>query len=328
MVVIEMRFFFLEWVNDFEKMMLDSLAQENPVYQVNRIMRRFKSINKLLPSQYLKKLHKRIHCANRFSSIKSSDVIVCNGYSVFPFLDYVQTMQCKKILILRDSVSALTTKRRKLGQLAENQDYIETVRPVFDVIFSFDPQDSKTYGLTYIKQFVPFTWKQIQSVNRTPHPIENSCFYIGGYQTERVELINEITPLLTESNCDTDFYLMDKYNNSSNYPANCKNMKLSYQENIEKLNQSRFVLEINKPDQTGLTLRSVEALVFNKQLITNNNAIKEQEFYHPSRVFIFDSKNQQQLKEFLHTEPVTVTAEIASQYCADGMLETLKQHIV
>ena len=69
-------------------------------------------------------------------------------------------------------------------------------------------------------------------------------------------------------------------------------------------------------------------MVFNKQLITNNNAIKEQEFYHPSRVFIFDSKKQQQLKEFLHTEPVKVTEEIAIQYSADGMLETLKQHIV
>ncbi|WP_133522261.1 MULTISPECIES: hypothetical protein [unclassified Buttiauxella] len=325
--MVDMRFFFLEWVNDFEKMMLDSLAQENPVYQVNRIMRRFKSINKLLPGQYLKKLHKKIHCAKKFSLIKNSDVIVCNGYSVFPFLDYVQTMHCKKILILRDSVDALTTKRRKLGQLAENQDYIETVKPIFDVIFSFDPQDSKTYGLTYIKQFVPFTWQQIQSANRAPHPIGNSCFYVGGYQTERVDLINKITPLLLKENCKTDFYLMDKYHHDSNYPANCKNMKLSYQENIEKLNQSRFVLEINKPDQTGLTLRSVEALVFNKKLITNNSAIKEQEFYHPSRVFIFDGKNQHELKQFLHIEPVAATAEIASKYSADGMLETLKQHI-
>lgn len=324
--MIFMRYFFLEWVNDFEKMMLDSLAKEYPVLQINRIMRRFKSVNKWLPGAQLKKMHKKIHCARRFSAINKDDVIVCNGYSVFPFLDYVETMPCKKILILRDSVEALTNKRRKLGQLGQNQDYIETVRSVFDIIFSFDPQDSKTYGLTYIPQFLPFTWKQIQSISHSAHTIENRCFYVGGYQPERVSLINEITPLLNECHCDTDFYLMDKYNNH-NYPSNCTNIKLSYHENIKKLNQSRFVLEINKPDQTGLTLRAVEALVFNKQLITNNQAIKAQEFYHPSRCFIYDGNNQQELKLFLLTQPIAVQPEIAWKYSADGMLETLKKHV-
>lgn len=323
-----MRFFFLEWVNDFEKMMLDSLAENNPVFQINRIMRRFKSLNNLLPGQYLKRMHKKIHCAIRLSKPQKNDVIVCNGYSVFPFLDYVKTMQCKKILILRDSVEALTNKRRKLGQLAENQDYIETVKPVFDVIFSFDPEDSKKYGLTYIKQFLPFTWQQIQSINDKNHNIENRCFYVGGYQIERANLINEISPILAECHCTTDFYLMDKYNNNTNYPLNCINKKIDYQENINKLSQSRFVLEINKPDQRGLTLRAIEALVFNKQLITNNPEIKNQDFYHPSRNFIYNGNNQQELKNFLLTQPVKIQPEIARKYSADGMLETLKQHII
>ena len=322
-----MRFFFLEWVNDFEKMMLDSLADNNPVFQVNRIMRRFKSVNKLLPGKYLKRLHKKIHCYLRFSKIEKNDVIVCNGYSVFPFLDYISTMSCRKILILRGSVEALTNKRRKLGQLGEDQDYIETVRPIFDIIFSFDPEDSKNYKLTYIKQFLPFTWQQIQSINDKNHNVENICYYVGGYQPERVDLINVITPVLQECNCVTDFYLIDKYNNSDYYPLNCKNKKLSYQENIDKLTKSRFVLEINKPNQSGLTLRAIEALVFNKKLITNNGELKNKDFYSPSRIFIYNGNNTPELKQFLHTQTEPVQEDIAWKYTADGMLETLKQHV-
>ncbi|RKQ39236.1 hypothetical protein D8M09_13135 [Enterobacter sp. R1(2018)] len=323
-----MRFFFLEWVNDFEKMMLDSLAKENAVFQINRIMRRFKSVNKLLPGDYLKKLHKKIHCSLRFSAIKKDDVIVCNGYSVFPFLDYVQTMPCKKILILRDSVEALTFKRRKLGQLGPNEDYVETVRPIFDVIFSFDPQDCRTYNLIYIKQFLPFTWQQIQAFKDTSHEVRNSCFYVGGYQIERVNYINTITPVLEKNYCETDFYLMDKYGNDDNYPPNCKNQKLSYQENIQKLNRATFVLEINKPNQSGLTLRAVEAFVFNKRLITNNTAVKDHDFYQPSHFCVFNGSNEQELAEFLQQQPAPLPTNAAWEYSADGMLAALKKHIV
>ena len=83
-----MRYFFLEWVNPFEIMMLNSLAQDHPVKQINRIMRRYKSINALLPGNALKKWHKRTHCAVKLSAIKPDDIAICNGYSVFPFLDY------------------------------------------------------------------------------------------------------------------------------------------------------------------------------------------------------------------------------------------------
>lgn len=322
-----MRFFFLEWVNDFEKMMLDSLAEEDHVFQINRIMRRFKSINKLLPGAYLKQLHKRIHCAHRFRAITEDDVIVCNGYSVFPFLDYVKTMRCRKILILRDTVEALTIKRRKLGQLAHNEDYIETVRPVFDTIFSFDSHDSEKYKLTYINQFLPFTCKQIQAFKDCPHSIRNSCFYVGGYETERVEYINSLTPILEKNGCETDFYLIDKYGFQDNYPANCKNQRLNYHENIIKLNAATFVLEINKPDQRGLTLRAVEAYAFNKRLITNNIAVKDHDFYNPSHFFIFDGKNEQALAEFLQQQPPPLPQDLLWSYSANGMLDTLKRHV-
>lgn len=190
------------------------------------------------------------------------------------------------------------------------------MKPIFDVIFSFDPEDSRYYGLTYIKQFLPFTWQQIQSINDENH------------QIERANLINEITHILTECNCTTDFYLMDKYNDNVNHPLNCINKKIDYNENINKLSKSRFVLEINKPDQKGLTLRAIEALVFNKQLITNNPEIKNQEFYHSSRNFFYSGNNPQELKQFLHTQPINVQPEVARKYSADGMLETLKQHMI
>lgn len=318
-----MRYIFLEWVNDFEIMMLNALAEDYPVLQINRIMRRYKSINKILPGQALKQWHKKWHCAIKLSAVQKDDVVICNGYSVFPFLDYVATLPCKKILILRDDVEALTRKRRKLGQLAANQQYIDTVRTVFDVIFSFDPADCQKYNLRLINQFLPFSWQQIQQRQNQQVKEENRCFFVGGYEPVRAEVIRQLTPVIEATGCSTDFYLLDKYHHQDDYPLNCKNEKLSYQQNIDKMSQSRFLLEINKPEQQGLSLRALEALVFNKKLITNNPSIADTEIYDPSRVFIYTGNNTEDLAAFMHSPAIKAEPQMMKRCCADAMIDTL-----
>ena len=91
-----MRYYFLEWVNDFEIMMLNSLAKDYPVMKINRIMRRYKSVNALMPGTLLKKWHKRFHCAVKLSAIKPDDIVICNGYSVSPSWIILPACRAKK----------------------------------------------------------------------------------------------------------------------------------------------------------------------------------------------------------------------------------------
>lgn len=321
-----MRYFFLEWVNPFEIMMLNSLAKDHPVKQINRIMRRYKSINALLPGEALKKWHKRTHCAVKLSAIKRDDIAICNGYSVFPFLDYVASMPCKKVLILRDSVDALTRKRRLLGQLGQDADYIETVRPVFDAIYSFDPADCERYNLRAIEQFLPFSWQEIQHFQKESAAENKSSFFVGGYEPIRADVLRTLTPVLENSGYETDFYLLDKYNNQDNYPSNCQNKKLSYMDNIKKAKHCSIMLEINKPEQNGLTLRALEALVLNKKLITTNASIKTMALYDPARIFIYNGVDTEGLDAFLQSELPARDEKLLRQYSADSLLATLQNH--
>lgn len=320
-----MRYYFLEWVNDFEIMMLNSLAKDYPVMKINRIMRRYKSVNALMPGTLLKKWHKRFHCAVKLSAIKPDDIVICNGYSVFPFLDYIASMPCKKVLILRDSVVALTRKRRLLGQLKEDEDYIETVRPVFDVIFSFDSADCQRYSLAMIEQFLPFSLHEIQRLQKESKSENKRCFFVGGYEPIRAETLKILTPELENSGYKPDFYLLDKYNNHDNYPDNCQNKRLSYIENIEKVKHASVLLEINKPEQRGLTLRALEALIFNKKLITTNASIRSMDLYDPARIFIYNVDDIEGLQDFLQSPLPYVDEKLLSKYSADNLIMTLQK---
>lgn len=316
---------FVEWNSEYEKMMTSALKKDFNVVEIYRVKQHFKSVHKLLPGKTLKRWHRKLQIAIKFRHIADDDIVISNAYSAFLMLDLIAPLRCKKILVLRDSVSALTSKRRRLKLLSDNENYLDRVSSVFDVIYSFDPQDCLKYNLSYVDQFLPFTLSKIRAHAEEPQKICSppSCFYLGGYDRYRAELLRELAPLLQKNHCHPDFYLVDGDEKNSDYPSVCVNKKLTYQQNIEKLQKSSIVVEINKPGQTGLTLRALEAMAFNKKLITNNVSVKTHVFYHPDRVFIWGEDNFERMTDFIEAIPPKLEKGLLDKYCADGMLKTL-----
>lgn len=316
---------FVEWNSEYERMMTSALKKDFNVSEIYRVKQHFKSVQNLLPGNTLRRCHARWQSAIKFRHVADNDVIICNGYSAFLLLDLIAPLRCKKILVLRDAVSALTSKRRRLKLLSDNENYLDRVKPVFDVIYSFDPEDCLKYQLAYVDQFLPFTRNDIAAWRAEPAntPSAHSCFYVGGYDDERASLINQLAPLLQENQCQPDFYLVGGDAENPHYPAFCINQKLSYQRNIEKLKRSTVVLEINKPGQRGLTLRALEAMAFNKKLITNNASIKDHAFYHPDKIFIWGEDDHDAIARFLSSAHQETDLALLEKYCADGMLKTL-----
>ncbi len=55
-------------------------------------------------------------------------------------------------------------------------------------------------------------------------------------------------------------------------------------------------------NQTGLTLRTMEAIFFKKKLVTTNKAIKHYLFYHPDNIFILGEDSIENLSNFLEKD--------------------------
>lgn len=316
---------FIEWNSEYERMMTSSLSKDFPVFEIYRVKQHFKSIQRLLPGKHLKLCHRKIQNVIKFRHVEKNDIIICNGYSAFLLLDLLTSLHCKKILVLRDSVEALTSKRRRLKLLSDDENYLSRVNSVFDVIYSFDPVDCLKYGLSPVDQFLPFTHNEIrlQTENQDVEKTHLSCFYVGGYDEYRASLIRQLTPLLQINHCHPEFYLVTDKQETSDYPSLCINEKLTYKQNIEKIKHSNIILEINKPGQAGLTLRALEAMAFNKKLITNNASIKKHDFYHPDRIFIWGEDHPDQMPDFIARPVPDIDINLLEKYCADGMLKTL-----
>ncbi len=82
----------------------------------------------------------------------------------------------------------------------------------------------------------------------------------------------------------------------------------------EVFDQSRAVLDIQHPSQSGLTMRTFECLASRKKLITTNKNIREYDFYNKDNIFVMNGKNTGELNEFLRSPYVMVNEELVEAY--------------
>lgn len=89
---------------------------------------------------------------------------------------------------------------------------------------------------------------------------------------------------------------------------------LSYEKTKEIMKKSRIVLDIPAPNQTGLTMRTIETLGSHTKMITTNKYVREYDFYNPNNILIINSENIEIPKDFLQSCYEEVSDSILYNY--------------
>lgn len=171
---------------------------------------------------------------------------------------------------------------------------------VVDEIFSFDPIEAQQYGLLHNSTFYSLNLK-----NKTL-PIQYDIFF-GASNKGRVDQALELEKTFELLGLTTFYHITKgEGKTTSEY--------VPYDQYLDFVFQSRAILEIMREHQTGLTLRSMEALYFQKKLITTNPVIKDYCFYHPHNIFVLGQDDNAYLPEFMQKPYEPVEKEILDFY--------------
>ena len=87
---------------------------------------------------------------------------------------------------------------------------------------------------------------------------------------------------------------------------------------------SRSVIDINHPNQSGLTMRCIESLLSGKKLLTSNANIMNEYIYDVSRVFVFDRSSPCFPGEFLDAPFQPISSDLKDYYSIDYWLSLLQ----
>lgn len=189
----------------------------------------------------------------------------------------------------------------------KNNPNAEKLLAVSDKAYSFDVVDTLNYPMKYLPLF--YCWKEcgFESIKKKTSVKPVDFFFVGGYRTSRVEILRTFKEYC-EKNGFT--YYIKSFERFGSYVKNRKKLnmdindisfrQLSYKDYYFHLLASRFVIDIQSPTQTGMTMRTSEALSLQKKLITTNQFIKQTSLYTDDMVYVLRDKSDIETVEFKH----------------------------
>lgn len=169
-----------------------------------------------------------------------------------------------------------------------------------DVSYTFDKTDAKKYNINYRPLFFSqgFEKENLNANKNTNYDLS----FIGTAHSDRHEVIKKIKANLDKNIKIFIFlYLQTKwlywlrkifyksYKKTSFHDFNF--IPISKKNVQEVFFKSVAILDIEHPKQTGLTMRTFEAIGAGKKLITTNFHIKHEDFYNSKNILILDRLN-------------------------------------
>lgn len=165
---------------------------------------------------------------------------------------------------------------------------------IADEAYTFDYEDSKNFSLKYVPLF--YSWEEagIKRINISNPTID--IVSIGGYRSHRMPFINIMKKVCERKNLKYKFHsfmrLLAYIKNKKKLGINLSDInfsKISYKRYYSILQNSKAVLDIQSPTQSGLTMRTMETLSLGKKLITTNANIKKEQFYNRNNIYIINA---------------------------------------
>lgn len=185
-------------------------------------------------------------------------------------------------------------------------------------IWSFDLNDCREYKL---KKNTQFLFKN--NIDLAPLEKKKEKIYFIGADKGRISKIEKIVEDIKEVEKDIELKISILKDKKRKYSLT-KNIEfldypISYTEIINEIKSSTIILEVFQDKQSGLTLRTLEALMFNKKLITTNQEIVNYDFYKKENIYIIGESRG--IDEFLSQEYKIIDNKIKENYLFKTWLE-------
>lgn len=201
----------------------------------------------------------------------------------------------------------------------------------FDKKFTFDRKDSISYNLGFRPLFFSDDYKKIDS-EKLP---EIDLLFIGTAHSDRY-IISEAISGWCENNYlkNVSFYyspsrlsflffkLFDSSFKKFNY-SKLSFKSLKHSEIIELYSKTKVVLDINHPNQNGLTMRVFEALGAGKKIITTNEDVINYPFYDSDTIYIIDRNKIVLDIDFFRKPFKNIDSDLYFRMSIDGWVEEL-----
>ncbi|HEY9262067.1 hypothetical protein [Chitinophaga sp.] len=198
----------------------------------------------------------------------------------------------------------------------------------FDKTITFDSADAQKYNLPYHPLFYT---REIAAIN-AHRVIDYDLLMIGTYLPERTAALQKIIKFCNEQSLVLKYHVF--LNKVHYYMQLAKGKRinrditsfesLSYKEVLNLYARSNVIIDLSNVNQSGLSMRVIEALGAGKKLITTNKQIVHESFYDEDYIRVINIDSPVLDKEFIKKRSSSVNQEIKKLHIStwlEGLFE-------
>lgn len=157
-----------------------------------------------------------------------------------------------------------------------------SIKKYYDAGVAIYREDVKKYGLL-LNEYYCYSPPEIDENTE----YGSDVFFVG-VNKGRLERMISVYELLSKSGLKCDFHMTEVEEGEQKYKDYIVyNKKMSYTEYLQRLNNSKCLLEILQDDASYFSIRTIEAMQFHKKLLTTNETIKYYDFYDERIIRVF-----------------------------------------
>ena len=177
-----------------------------------------------------------------------------------------------------------------------------------DKRYTFDLNDSLKYSIPHLPLFY---FKSNNQIKRREESEITKIAFFGTVHSERLDWIKLLVKLSNLMNFEfdyhlfvrskTEFHLLSQKNKSDGLKFSTES--LTFKELSFRLDAADIIIDIAHPSQSGLTLRTFEALSRGKLLITNNKVIAKYKLEMSENIFVAELDSLESCLSFVLNSP-------------------------
>lgn len=183
---------------------------------------------------------------------------------------------CKLVLLIRD----LLKVTKHVNQYFD----LDEAKRTYDEIYTINTNEAEKYGLKAIHSYCSY-----YPVETSPQDKKSDVVFIGVVK-DRLDTIKRAYEKFTKAGLVCDFLLVSRQPIEGEFLPEglvIQQAGIPYLEMLKRTVNSSCVLEITQKDADGLTSRCLEALCYNKKLISDNFRLKDTKYYDSDYMYLY-----------------------------------------
>jgi len=230
-----------------------------------------------------------------------------------------QEKQDITLIIKGDNLSIATIKKIKentnhlvtfLNDSMARYPRMKRVYPYFDKVYSFDPDDVAKNNFNFISNYIYF------DINNLPTTTtEHTVFNISSLD-KRSKTMPQFATYFKQKNINYKLiaFSNEKSKELEDLNIECTTNTYSLVDVLNLVKKSDVLLDLQRPNQKGLSFRVLEGIGLNKKIITTNTDVKNYDFYNHKNIAIVDSSDIKIPDGFFNTKYEELSPEIVQKY--------------